>query len=89
LQRFEAAIEPLVEARPEWMTLISLLKALAEPGLATNFNELFRQMAAEFPELGAKSFVQVGEQGVVLSAAVPEPAPKSLPAPREGEHRAS
>lgn len=72
LQRFQAAIQPVGIARPEWQTLTALLGANYAA-----IEDIFADMARTLPALGGLNLSKIGDLGVELK--IEQPAPETKP----------
>jgi NADH-quinone oxidoreductase subunit G len=68
LQRFNPAIPPLGETRPEWQILAALLRSLDPAEDYSTLEGVFAAMAQEIPALAGLSLGRIGDQGVELAA---------------------
>ena len=80
LQRLNKAISSPGEARDDWEILRDLLQAVSGSNGTYTVDELFKQIAAEFPALEGLSLSRIGDLGVDLSKNLP-------PANHEGASR--
>ena len=80
LQRLNKAISSPGEARDDWEILRDLLQAVSGSNGTYTVDELFKQIAAEFPALEGLSLSRIGDLGVDLSEKLP-------PANHEGASR--
>ena len=67
LQRLNKAISSPGEARDDWEILRDLLQAVSGSNGTYTVDELFKQIAAEFPALEGLSLSRIGDLGVDLS----------------------
>ena len=67
LQRLNQAISSPGEARDDWEILRDLLQAVSGSNGTYTVDELFKQIAAEFPALAGLSLSRIGDLGVDLS----------------------
>ena len=79
LQRLNRAISSPGKARDDWEILRDLLQAVSGSNGTYTVDELFKQIAAEFPALEGLSLSRIGDLGVDLS--------EKLPATDEGASR--
>ncbi len=79
LQRLNQAISSPGNARDDWEILRDLLQAVSGSNGTYTVDELFKQIAAEFPALQGLSLSRIGDLGVDLS--------EKLPATDEGASR--
>jgi NADH-quinone oxidoreductase subunit G len=79
LQRLNQAISSPGKARDDWEILRDLLQAVSGSNGTYTVDELFKQIAAEFPALEGLSLSRIGDLGVDLS--------EKLPATDEGASR--
>jgi len=79
LQRLNQAISSPGKARDDWEILRDLLQAVSGSNGTYTVDELFKQIAAEFPALEGLSLSRIGDLGVDLS--------EKLPANNEGASR--
>ncbi|MCC7265561.1 MAG: molybdopterin-dependent oxidoreductase [Candidatus Latescibacteria bacterium] len=66
LQRFNAAIQPAGEARPDWQILAALLRSLDPAEDFSTLEGVFAQLAQEQPVLAGLSLSRIGDQGIQL-----------------------
>ena len=71
LQRLNKAISSPGEARDDWEILRDLLQAVSGSNGTYTVDELFKQIAAEFPALEGLSLSRIGDLGVDLSEKLP------------------
>ncbi|MBM3280081.1 MAG: molybdopterin-dependent oxidoreductase [Candidatus Handelsmanbacteria bacterium] len=69
LQRFNPAIPPVGEARPDWQILAALLRSLDPAQDYSTLEGVFAGMAQEIPALAGLSLARIGDQGVELTTA--------------------
>ena len=81
LQRLNQAISSPGKARDDWEILRDLLQAVSGSNGTYTVDELFKQIAAEFPALEGLSLSRIGDLGVDLSEKLDRPTMKA--------HRAS
>ena len=79
LQRLNQAISSPGKARDDWEILRDLLQAVSGSNGTYTVDELFKQIAAEFPALEGLSLSRIGDLGIDLS--------EKLPAPNESASR--
>jgi NADH-quinone oxidoreductase subunit G len=73
LQRLNQAISSPGKARDDWEILRDLLQAVSGSNGTYTVDELFKQVAAEFPALEGLSLSRIGDLGVDLSEKLPPP----------------
>jgi NADH-quinone oxidoreductase subunit G len=66
LQRFNPAIQPAGEARPDWQILAALLRSLDPAQDFSTLEGVFAQLAQEQPALAGLSLSRIGDQGIPL-----------------------
>ena len=66
LQRFNPAIQPVGEARPDWQILAALLRSLDPAQDYSTLEGVFAQLAQEQPVLAGLSLSRIGDQGIQL-----------------------
>jgi NADH-quinone oxidoreductase subunit G len=71
LQRLNQAISSPGKARDDWEILRDLLQAVSGSNGTYTVDELFKQIAAEFPALEGLSLSRIGDLGVDLSEKLP------------------
>ena len=71
LQRLNKAISSPGKARDDWEILRDLLQAVSGSNGTYTVDELFKQIAAEFPALEGLSLSRIGDLGVDLSEKLP------------------
>jgi NADH-quinone oxidoreductase subunit G len=71
LQRLNQAISSPGKARDDWEILRDLLQAVSGSNGTYTVDELFKQVAAEFPALEGLSLSRIGDLGIDLSEKLP------------------
>ena len=71
LQRLNQAISSPGKARDDWEILQDLLQAVSGSNGTYTVDELFKQVAAEFPALAGLSLSRIGDLGIDLSEKLP------------------
>ena len=71
LQRLNQAISSPGKARDDWEILRDLLQAVSGSNGTYTVDELFKQIAAEFPALEGLSLSRIGDLGIDLSEKLP------------------
>jgi NADH-quinone oxidoreductase subunit G len=71
LQRLNRAIASPGKARDDWEVLRDLLQAVSGSNGTYTVDELFKQVAAEFPALEGLSLSRIGDLGIDLSEKLP------------------
>ena len=66
MQRFAPAFVPANEARPDWMTLAAVIRALDPRQDLKTVEDVFAAMTVALPALAGLSFAKLGDLGVVL-----------------------
>jgi NADH-quinone oxidoreductase subunit G len=67
MQRFQKAVEPPGDARPEWEFLAELVAQLTGEALASSMEGLFNRMAAELPALKEVTWAGLGDGGMPIN----------------------
>jgi NADH-quinone oxidoreductase subunit G len=77
LQRLNKAVQPPGAARDDWEILRDLIQAVSGSNGLHSIEDVFKAMAAETPLLANLTLSRIGDFGVQLSDATPQPATHS------------